>query len=107
MIRCILLILASYLLPCRSTTKADADDHGSRSTIIGVGSVGRMASYRYLGYERMYLPLGKVADTPFHIQGGQIIGSRSKINLNPFSAYKEFIKRFIMTVDPLELIRHS
>ena len=24
---------------------------------------------RLLGYERVYLPLGKVADTPFHIQG--------------------------------------
>ena len=24
---------------------------------------------RHLGYERVYLPLGKVADTPFHIQG--------------------------------------
>ena len=25
------------------------------------------------GYERVYLPLGKVADTPFHIQGGRYI----------------------------------
>ena len=24
--------------------------------------------YRHLGYERVYLPLCKVADTPFHIQ---------------------------------------
>ena len=24
---------------------------------------------RYLGYERVYMPLCKVADTPFHIQG--------------------------------------
>ena len=24
---------------------------------------------RPLGYERMYLPLNKVTDTPFHIQG--------------------------------------
>ena len=28
--------------------------------------------YRPLGYERVYLPLCKVADTPFHIQGGDI-----------------------------------
>ena len=27
------------------------------------------ANYRHLGYERVYLPLGKVADAPFHIQG--------------------------------------
>ena len=27
--------------------------------------------YRPLGYERVYLPLCKVADTPFHIQGGR------------------------------------
>ena len=26
-------------------------------------------SFRPLGYERVYLPLHKVADTPFHIQG--------------------------------------
>ena len=29
--------------------------------------------YRHLGYERVYLPLGKVADTPFHIQGDDIL----------------------------------
>ena len=28
-----------------------------------------MVKYRPLGYERVYLPLCKVADTPFHIQG--------------------------------------
>ena len=28
-----------------------------------------MLKYRPLGYERVYLPLCKVADTPFHIQG--------------------------------------
>ena len=28
-----------------------------------------IASYCPLGYERVYLPLCKVADTPFHIQG--------------------------------------
>ena len=26
-------------------------------------------NHRPLGYERVYLPLCKVADTPFHIQG--------------------------------------
>ena len=29
----------------------------------------RVTIYRPLGYERVYLLLGKVADTPFHIQG--------------------------------------
>ena len=27
---------------------------------------------RHLEYERVYLPLGKVADTPFHIQGDYV-----------------------------------
>ena len=27
----------------------------------------------YLGYERVYLPLGNVADTPFHNQGDEVI----------------------------------
>ena len=31
-----------------------------------------MLIYRPLGYERVYLPLYKVADTPFYIQGGDI-----------------------------------
>ena len=35
-------------------------------------SVGMSVVYRPLGYERVYLPLHKVADTPFHIQGGDI-----------------------------------
>ena len=29
--------------------------------------------WRPLGYEKVYLPLCKVADTPFHIQGGAIL----------------------------------
>ena len=29
--------------------------------------------YRHLGYERVYLPLYQVADTPFHIQGDDMI----------------------------------
>ena len=29
--------------------------------------------YRHLGYERVYLPLYKVADTPFHIQGDAMV----------------------------------
>ena len=28
--------------------------------------------YRFLGYERVYLPLCEVADTPFHIQGDEL-----------------------------------
>ena len=31
-----------------------------------------MEMYHHLGYERVYLPLCKVADTPFHIQGDGI-----------------------------------
>ena len=33
-------------------------------------SIGRMSIDRY---ERVYLPLIKVADTPFHIQGDEIL----------------------------------
>ena len=32
-------------------------------------NVSMSLCYRHLGYERVYLPLGKVADTPFNIQG--------------------------------------
>ena len=32
-----------------------------------------MYMYRPFGYERVYLPLDKVADTPFHIHGGRHI----------------------------------
>ena len=43
--------------------------------------------YRPLGYERVYLPLYKVADTPFHIQGDDIVvisGERiTQVNQSP------------------------
>ena len=32
----------------------------------------KVADHRPLGYERVYLPLCKVADTPFYIQGDDI-----------------------------------
>ena len=32
-----------------------------------------LLTIRPLGYERVHLPLGKVADTPFHIQGDEFI----------------------------------
>ena len=32
-----------------------------------------MEIIRHLGYERVYLPLCKVADTPFHIQGVEFV----------------------------------
>ena len=39
-------------------------------------TLGALSSTRsHLGYERVYLPLYKVADTPFHIQGGDRVGS--------------------------------
>ena len=34
---------------------------------------------RPLGYERVYLPLRKVADTPFHIQGDELFKDSSHI----------------------------
>ena len=44
-----------------------------------------MTTYCPLGYQRVYLPLYKVADTPFHIQGDDIYvqsreSSKRKIN---------------------------
>ena len=38
---------------------------------VGSSKIGMilMRTFRPLGYERVYLPLWKVADTPFHIQG--------------------------------------
>ena len=40
--------------------------------------------YRPLGYERVYLPLYKVADTPFHIQGAvhTDLAARGLISVN-------------------------
>ena len=50
-----------------------------RQTAAGAGgSVGLLSNtshsqiYSPLGYERVYLPLCKVADTPFHIQGDEL-----------------------------------
>ena len=38
---------------------------------------------RRLGYERVYLPLHKVADTPFHIQDDKCSGARGyKLGMN-------------------------
>ena len=46
------------------------------------------ASFRPLGYERVYLSLYKVADTPFHIQRGDLVtifhfGARNKM-IDPY-----------------------
>ena len=41
-------------------------------------------AYRPLGYERVYLPLYKVADTPFHIQRDDIMLTlRLYLNFHP------------------------
>ena len=40
---------------------------------LEVGDPEFQMIYRPLGYERVYLPLYKVADTPFHIQGDDIL----------------------------------
>ena len=68
---------------------------------------------RRLGYERVYLPLWKVADTPFHIQGGDIFWAfiwciyicvfyKNKITSQAYNAGIDFCRRQIMTtkVDP-------
>ena len=44
----------------------------SKSNKITPAKVSREELYRPLGYERVYLPLFKVADTPFHIQGDEL-----------------------------------
>ena len=35
---------------------------------------------RPFGYERVYLPLYKVANTPFHIQGDELLGFTEGFN---------------------------
>ena len=40
-----------------------------------IKKIGSDHKYRPLGYERVYLPLCKVADTPFHAQGDDIFGT--------------------------------
>ena len=35
------------------------------------GKLQQLLTFRPTGYERVYLPLYKVADTPFHIQGDE------------------------------------
>ena len=37
------------------------------------------ASRRYIGYERVYLTLREVADTPFHIQGDDVLYKKNSI----------------------------
>ena len=39
----------------------------------------RPITYRPLGYERVHLPLCKVADTPFHIQGDDMYSNEVEI----------------------------
>ena len=41
--------------------------HMSLHYVVDVGLFNK--HYRSLGYKRVYLPLYKVADAPFHIQG--------------------------------------
>ena len=40
--------------------------------LINIQPIALIDIYRPLGYERVYLPLYKVADAPFNIQGGDI-----------------------------------
>ena len=45
----------------------------STTTVLIIRLLGRSLLYHSLGYERVYLPHRKVADTPFHIQGDDIL----------------------------------
>ena len=54
---------------------------------------GTQSSKRPLGYERVYLPLSKVADTPFHIQGDEKSSSRSYQFLKIPQAFLVFLYR--------------
>ena len=40
-----------------------------------------LRTYRPLGYERVYLPLCKVADTPFYIQGDDTIYAQDILSM--------------------------
>ena len=52
---------------------------------------------RPLGYERVYLPLCQVADTPFHIQGDDIMAGG--LTLKPLSTTTVVLIRFISRLD--------
>ena len=53
----------SNKMPCASIPKRKQSPSSSDR--------GRDRTRRALGYERVYLPLCEVADTPFHIQGDE------------------------------------
>ena len=42
-------------------------------SVVQVKALGYDLTHRLLGYERVYLPLCKVADTPFHTQGDNML----------------------------------
>ena len=72
---------------------------------IHINYIGRyyIMYHRLLRYERVYLPLCKVADTPFHIQGGvKFLNNHTSGSLSCFSwndslsaATSSFMLRFI------------
>ena len=53
---------------------------------------------RPLGYERVYLPLYEVADTPFHIQGAKLFQFKTQLqdlwsfNVKAYITLKYFLK---------------
>ena len=53
---------------------------------------GTIYIYRPLGYERVYLPLYKVADTPFQIQGDDILSKQGDGNFQKYIVVN-FIKQ--------------
>ena len=70
--------------------------------------------YRPLAYERVYLPLYKVADTPFHIQGDDICMNAERkphyvvldmyIILNLLSSYMDLVEQKFITWNEVNVI---
>ena len=62
-------VLVSYCRAQMSIYVLSLTIYATMSTARHVDNNICRSIYRHRGYERVYLPLGKVADTPFHIQG--------------------------------------
>ena len=75
------------------------------SEILLTGKVGVPQSDTWVsgpwfpGYERVYLPLGKVADKPFHIQGEDIFVLFCVVRLNAVHGYFLNILLYSMLLD--------
>ena len=71
----ILNLLLRYLnyLFCKQIVITNKTPEATILTAVILSNTDLQGVIRPIGYERVYLPLCKVADTPFHIQGNELI----------------------------------